>query len=299
VTLDPSTVAILTGASRAAAYAASAVVVGAAIFDGGVLRQVSLLPAAERDAVRASARRLALVAAVALLAAYAARLYIQVIDSYLVAVPTPLMLRQLIFLTRAWGLGMLGQLVTSSILVALFVYLRRSPAPSRLVWIAAPLAAMTVPMTGHALSHGGPGAYVVQSAHVFAGGAWLGTLSVLWLACRRTDGPRLVSVITAFSPVALASAVMIAVAGIATLLVHVGRPSDVLVTRYGQVLVVKMTLFAAAAGVGYVNWRHVTPNLARGGPRSQFTRAAALELTLGIVAILATALLTSLPQPGE
>jgi hypothetical protein len=43
----------------------------------------------------------------------------------------------------------------------------------------------------------------------------------------------------------------------------------------------------------------VTPDLASGGPRNQFTRTAALELTLGVMAILATALLTSLPQPGE
>jgi putative copper export protein len=298
VTLDPSTIAILTGAARAAAYGAAAVVVGAAVFDGGVLRHASLPPAG-CDSIRASARRVGRLAATVLLAAYAARLYIQVIDSYLVAVPTPLMLRQLLFLTRAWGLGVLGQLVSGSVLVSLFFLLRASARPSSLVWIAAPIAALSVPMTGHAVSHGGPGAFIVQGTHVLAVGSWLGTLAVLWLTCRHTDGARLVSVVTAFSPVALASAAMVVVAGIATLFVHVGTPAEVFTTSYGQVLLVKIALFAAAAGVGYVNWRHVTPGLARGGSPSQFTRAAALELTLGIVAVLATALLTSLPQPGE
>jgi putative copper resistance protein D len=304
VTLDPATIAILTGATRAVAYGASALIVGAAVFDGGVLRQATL-PRAEQQAARARARRIGLLAAVALLIACAARLYIQVVDSYLVAVPTPLMLRQLIFLTRAWGLGVLGQLVSGSVLVALFLFVastrfgRSGPGPSRLVWIAAPIAALTIPMTGHAISHGGPGAFVVQATHVLAVGSWLGTLAVLWLSSRHLDGPRLVPILTAFSPVALASAAMVVVAGTATLFVHVGTPYEVFSTSYGQVLLVKIALFAATAGVGYANWRHVTPSLARGGPRRQFTRAAALELALGMVAILATALLTSLPQPRE
>ncbi|MET0215951.1 MAG: hypothetical protein ABW292_23280, partial [Vicinamibacterales bacterium] len=98
MTLDPSTIAILTGATRAVAYAASTLIVGIAVFDAGVLEHASL-PAAERDAARSRARTIGLLAAIALLLSYAARLYIQVIDSYLVAVPTVLMLQQLIFLT--------------------------------------------------------------------------------------------------------------------------------------------------------------------------------------------------------
>ena len=299
MTLDPVTITILTGAMRAAAYGAAALVVGVAVFDGGVLRQSALQPA-ERDAARFRARRIGQLAAVALFLAYAARLYIQVIDSYLVAVPTMLMLQQLIFLTRAWGIGVLGQLIISSALVALLLDVRCSPAPSLLLWIAAPLAALSVPLTGHAASHGGPSGLAVQATHVFAVGSWLGTLAVLWLVCRKAVGTAsLVSIVRAFSPVALASAAMVAVAGTAALFVHVGTPWEIVSTSYGQVLLVKIGLFMATAGVGYVNWRRVTPELARGGPRSHFARAAALEIVLGVMAILATALLTSLPQPGE
>jgi len=299
VTLDPSTIAILTGATRAVAYAASTLIVGVAVFDAGVLEHASL-SAGERDAARSHARMIGLLTAIALLLSYAARLYIQVIDSYLVAVPTVLMLQQLIFLTRAWGLGVLGQLIIGTALVALLVYVRRSTATSAWFWIAAPLAALSVPLTGHAASHGGLAALAVQATHVFAVGSWLGTLAVLWLVCRHTvTAASLVSIINAFSPVALASAAMVALAGTSALFIHVGTPLDLVSTSYGVVLLVKIALFAAAAGVGYMNWRHVTPDLARGGPRSQFTRGAALEISLGVVAVLATALLTSLPQPGE
>ena len=298
MTLEPSTIAILTGATRAVTYAASTLIVGVAVFDAGVLRQASLREA-DRDRARTRARMIGARAAIVLLAAYAARLYIQVIDSYLVAVPTMLMIQQLIFLTRAWGHGLLAQLIISSALIVFFILLRRGNVPTALLWIAAPLSALSVPLTGHAASHGGPTALAVQATHVLAVGSWLGTLAVVWVVCRAIETADLVSVIRAFSPIALASAAMIAIAGTSAFVIHVGTPKDLLTTSYGGVLIVKIALFAAAAGVGYVNWRRVTPDLARGGPRSQFTRTAALELALGVMAILATALLTSLPQPGE
>jgi putative copper resistance protein D len=298
VTLEPSTIAILTGATRAVTYAASTLIVGVAVFDAGVLRQASLR-AADRDVARARARTIGVLAAIVLLAAYAARLYIQVIDSYLVAVPTMLMIQQLIFLTRAWGHGLLGQLIISAALILSFVLLRRGSMPSALLWIVAPLAALSVPLTGHAASHGGATALAVQATHVFAVGSWLGTLAVVWVVCRAIQTAELVSIIRAFSPIALVSAATIAIAGALAFVIHVGTPKDLVTTSYGGVLIVKIALFAGAAGVGYVNWRRVTPDLASGGPRSQFTRTAALELTLGVMAILATALLTSLPQPGE
>jgi len=299
VTLEPSTIAFLTAATRVVAYTASTLIVGVAVFDAAVLGRASLRET-DRDTARSRARTFGQIAAIGLLFAYAARLYIQVIDSYLVAVPTVLMLNQLFFLTRAWGHGVLGQLIISGALVVFFFYVRRGTPPAALLWIAASLAALSVPLTGHAASHGGPAALAVQSAHVFAAGSWLGTLAVLWLVCRNAvDTASLVSIISAFSPVALTSAPAIAVAGIAAFFIHVGAPRALISTGYGAVLLVKIALFVTAAGVGYVNWRHVTPDLARGGSRGQFTRAAALEIALGVMAVLATALLTSLPQPGE
>ena len=66
VTLDPSTVAILTGSARALVYGSAALIVGAAVFDAGVLatrrsRQT------ERDAARSRARQIALAAAAGLM----------------------------------------------------------------------------------------------------------------------------------------------------------------------------------------------------------------------------------------
>jgi len=301
VTLDPAVITVIKSTTRAAVYGAAIVVVGAAIFDAVVLRRAIGWTPGERTAASARARRFGYVAAGVLFLSYIARLYIQVIDSFLVAVPTLDMLRQLTFSTRAWGLGMLAQLVISGSVVGLLSYAKRARTRATVVIpVTAVLAAISIPMTGHAIGHEGAIAVAAQAAHVLAAGGWLGTLAVLWLVCRRLASTAEVeAIIRAFSPVALSSAALLAVAGIASYLLHVGTPSQLFSSRYGVVLLLKIAVFLSAAAVGYVNWRLVTPRLQQSGQRARFTRAAALEIALAAVAVLLTTVLTNMPQPGD
>ena len=65
-------------------------------------------------------------------------------------------------------------------------------------------------------------------------------------------------------------------------------------------LVTKIAVFLAAAGVGYVNWKHLTPRLTEGGQRARFNAGrGARDLPSRLSTILLTAVLTNLPQPGE
>ena len=301
MTLDPAIITAITSTTRAAVYGASALVVGAAVFQAMVLPRAAGMSADERASARTRARTIGYFAAWVLLLSHVARLYIQVVDSFLVAVPTTEMLAQLFFSTRTWGLGILAQILISASLVAVLLATRR--ARGGWPWLMAGtalLAAVSVPLTGHAIGHGGPVAVAAQSTHVFAAGSWLGTLAVLWLTCRRLPSAGgLVAVIRAFSPVALASAAMLAMAGIATYFLHVGNLSHLLSTQYGVVLVLKIAVFMAAAGAGYVNWQHVTPRLELTGQRETFTRSAALEIGLAVVAVLLTTVLTNLEQPED
>jgi putative copper export protein len=300
VTLDPVVITVIKGTARAAVYGASILIVGAAIFDTIVLRRTIGLAAPEGTLARARARHIGYLAACVLCLGYIARLYIQIIDSFLVAVPTLDMLRQLIFSTRAWGLGVLAQLVISGSILGLLTHARRRRTPAPIIVVTAILAAVSIPLTGHAIGHERPVAVAVQAAHVLAAGAWLGTLAVLWLVCRRLGSTGdVAAIVRAFSPVALASAALVATAGAGSYLVHVGVPSQLFSTRYGVVLLLKMTVFLSAAAIGYVNWRLVTPRLQESGQRARFTRAAALEIGLAIVAILLTTVLTNLPQPDD
>jgi putative copper resistance protein D len=79
----------------------------------------------------------------------------------------------------------------------------------------------------------------------------------------------------------------------------VGGFTELLSTSYGLVLLLKVAVFLSAAGIGFVNWRQLTPRLRETGQRERFARAAALEIALATTAILLTTVLTNLPQPGE
>ncbi len=304
MTLDPAVIAAIKTTTRAAVYGASALVVGAAVFQALVLPRATGMSADDRAFARTGARTIGYFAAWVLLLSHLARLYIQVIDSFLVAVPTTEMIGQLFFSTRTWGRGILAQIIISASLVGILLATRR--ARGTLPWWmtgTALLAAVCVPLTGHAIGHAGPVAVAAQSTHVLAVGSWLGTLTVLWLTCRRLPAAAgLAAVVRAFSPVALTSAAVLALAGVATYFLHVsssGNLSHLLSTQYGVVLVLKIAVFLSAAGAGYVNWQHVTPRLERTGGRATFTRSAALEIGLAVMAVLLTTVLTNLEQPED
>ena len=291
----------LQGATRTAVYGATTLVVGAALFDAIVISRAIGLTPLEVASARSRARGIGFVAAIVLLAAYLTRLYLQVVDSFLVAVPSAEMLRQLFFLTRDWGHGMLAQIIISALVFCLLLYARRARSSALgVIAVTAPMAAVSVPLTGHAVAHAGGIAVAAQATHVFAAGGWLGTLSVLWLIGRRMQSTAsLAFIVRAFSPVALTCAGLLGFAGAATYFLHVGGLDQLLTTPYGLVLVTKIAVFLSAAGVGYVNWKHLTPRLTEDGQRERFTQAAALEISLAVVAILLTTVLTNLPQPGE
>ena len=300
MTLDPVVIAVIKSTTRAAVYGASALIVGAALFNVVVLRRASGVDPGERRAIQARVLQIAYCAGWVLLMAYVGRLYVQVIDSYLVFTPTFFMVRQLIFSTRAWGLGMFAQIVIAAGILGLLIFSKRSAGAPVAMAAAGVLSALSVPLTGHAVAHAGAIAVAAQAAHVFGVGGWLGTLTVLWITCRRmlsTDD--LATIVRRFSPLALASASLIAGAGIATFFLHVGGFGELLSSSYGLVLLLKIAVFLSAAGIGYVNWRHLTPRLRETGQRERFARAAALEIALATTAILLTTVLTNLPQPGE
>lgn len=300
MTLDPVVITVIKSTTRAAVYGASALIVGAALFDVVVLRRAPELNPGERRAIETKVLQIAYGAGWVLFLAYVGRLYVQVIDSYLVFTPTLFMVRQLIFSTRAWGLGMFAQIVIAAGVLGLLIISKRKAGAPGATTAAGLLAALSVPLTGHAVAHAGAIAVAAQAAHVFGVGGWLGTLTVLWMTCRRLAATEdLATIIQRFSPLALTSAALIALAGIATFFLHVGGFNELLSTSYGLVLLLKVAVFLSAASIGYVNWRHLTPRLRETGQRERFVRAAALEIALATTAILLTTVLTNLPQPGE
>ncbi|HET6681544.1 MAG TPA: CopD family protein, partial [Gemmatimonadaceae bacterium] len=258
------------------------------------------MPDEYADATRGAAR-LALVASLALLLLYAVRLVEQVAS--LEDPDTPWReLAELLLRHTAWGTGWL--VAVGAILLAAGIWWRAaSRGRTGVVAMLGTLPLASVPaLSGHAV--GDPDvpalAVALDWLHVLGFGFWLGTLLmiVLLVLPRRA---RVLPLIKAFSPMALLSAGVIVLSGVAGAWLHLGAVDALWTSSYGRVLLVKVAVVLLVAGAGGWNWKRVTPRL--GGDMVNDSRmlgaSARLELLLGALVLLATAVLVATPLPGE
>jgi putative copper export protein len=70
-------------------------------------------------------------------------------------------------------------------------------------------------------------------------------------------------------------------------------------TAYGRTLLVKLALLLPVALLGAYNWRRVVPALEAEGGAARLRRTATVELALGALVLLVTAVLVATPTPQE
>jgi len=290
---------------RGVAYAAALVLIGACVF-------AALIPRwrqEEDDDQSLAARstgvmwRTAVTASLVLVVAHLLRAWGQA-NSFLEPDPVTWEAARPILFETAWGRGWSLQLGTAlAACLAAWLAPRRPVVGLALLGTAALAVAATFPLTGHATEHPwgrtlGAGLHTV---HITGGGAWLGALFTMVLAGMRTargdDAADVARMVSAFSPVALAAAGTTVAAGGLLALAYVGTLGDLFGTRYGQVLVVKIVLLAAATALGAWNWRRLTPRLGTLSGTAAMTRSATAELSIGAGIVAVTAVLVSLPAP--
>jgi putative copper export protein len=156
--------------------------------------------------------------------------------------------------------------------------------------------------TGHAAAVEGPLRLLSISGdlfHVLAAGAWLGGLAVIlelerrW---RRTPeageaGSLLPVLVPTFSPVAVGSVGILILTGLFASWLHLPAPASLVTTNYGRILLLKVFLVMLVLGLGGWNWKRLSPGLSSpDGPQSM-RRVASLELALGTLVLLLTAIL--------
>lgn len=212
-----------------------------------------------------------------------------------------------------WGWGWMAQLGAAVVAERAFHRARGSsgsmPAgPARGSWSVATVAAVVMAATPSLASHAAaaprlaPVAILADMLHVLCAGAWMGGLGLLLLAgvpaVQRTSAHRLdaaAGLVRAFSPVALASATILAVTGTFAAWLHIGTFGGLWATSYGRMLLVKLGVLGAVGALGFINWRFVVPQLeSRAGVR-WFERSGAAELGFGAVVVVVTAILVALP----
>lgn len=141
-----------------------------------------------------------------------------------------------------------------------------------------------------------------DALHVLAASAWLGTL--FWLAAAGLGAPlrdgtrraeHVAALVGAFSPVALLSAAVVALTGVVTAWQRLDRVADLWTTPYGQVLFRKLVLVGVVALIGAYNWRRVRPALGTDAATGRLRRSMWTELCVGLLVLLATAVLVATP----
>lgn len=140
----------------------------------------------------------------------------------------------------------------------------------RLVATTGALVAASSPAwVGHSRSHG-PGLLVLPAdvLHLMAGAVWLGGLVGLGLvlgSLRRRERDA-ATVLSRFSAIAAAVLALVTLTGVIAAWRILGSWSALVHTAYGQVLLVKVAVVAAAAGVaGFNRWRLLPRVVAEGG----------------------------------
>jgi copper transport protein len=139
-----------------------------------------------------------------------------------------------------------------------------------------------------------------DALHILGAAGWLGSL--LWVVVAAV-GPgrsasRVASLVHAFSPAALAFAAIVAITGVVSAWLRLGALSALWGSGYGQVLLVKLALIVLLTFVGFHNWRRVRPTLGTNEASVRLERSAKLELGVGLLIILVTAVLVATPTPG-
>jgi putative copper export protein len=300
-------------AARWGWYLAAFLILGAGSYAPFLIRIRTGVDATHPELATDLARRAARIgagAATALLLLTTLRLYLQTRTLLDPGEPVSADLLRATLATR-WGHGW-----TRQALMALLAGLAFLPASrgSRPGWMVAAAASgglgLTAGMTGHSVTErAGAGGFLLDAAHIWAGGLWLGSLAVLLIAgfgaCRGVEAgerPLLLRALVAdfsrrallFGPLAMGLGVWLAVRYLGW-----GWPLHLTGSGYGIALAVKLAALAAVAAMGVWNWRVVRPALARPGGEARLRRSARLELMFGALLLAATAVLVALPFPGE
>jgi putative copper export protein len=308
--VNTDTAALIGAAARWLGFAATLIVLGAAGYRFGVLRAMRRA-AIDLPGADSAAATTGLAGAIALLVVALPRLYGQALGFVDPGEPITRDLIATILGQTAWGRGWTTQVVAAGLATTGFVAARGLPRAGWMMAVAgASAVALAAPLTGHALAaeRAGRWGYPLDVLHVLGAGVWLGTLAVMTVAgfgaARRLETDhrdrRIADQVRAFSPIALAGAGTVALAGLALAYRYLdGSLAALWTSSYGRTLFRKLVLLALVMAVGAWNWRVVTPRLGQPDGTARIRRSSLVELLLGTILLAITAVLVSTPMPGE
>jgi copper transport protein len=287
-------------------YLSAMLVIGSCAFVLLIATRVSHLSGSylEPSTVVPSTRLLARWAAVILAIAMIARLLAQ---GFMLGEGESLVIEPLLA-TTLWGWGWLvgaaGTLVVAGGLI--FGHGRR--AAWHVATVGTIAVALSFSLTGHATSASSPVLHVMLDCiHAMAAGGWLGTLLVVTTIGLRTvlmlpaerRGRAASELINAFSTFALLCGATLVLTGVLAAWSHLPTVPALWQTQYGQALFRKLVVISLMALVGAFNWRVIRPRLSNPDTISLLRKSAAVELAIGVVVVILTAILVGTSPPDS
>ena len=185
------------------------------------------------------------------------------------------------------------------LLIAVLPLLWREGIAIPIVLAGAALAVQ--PLLGHAGAMGGSAGtqlIVSEALHLLAAGAWLGGLLPLFLAVGRLPHEAATATCHGFTPIGLASVLLLAGTAVVQIAALMGGLSGLLGTGYGHVALVKLGVFVVLLMLAAANRFVLTDRLAAAAGARQLMRfSIAAEMVLGALVVIIAAYLASL-TPG-
>lgn len=213
-----------------------------------------------------------------------------------------------LLLGTAWGWGWLLQVAAAVAGIGVFEAIRRRPAGGwRIAAVLALILAVTPALSGHAVAV--PSltglAVAVDSVHVLAVSAWLGTLlfvvGVGMPEAIRADPATSITAIAGmvriFSPAALVLAGVAAGTGVVSATFQMTALSDLWLSEYGRMLLLKLAAVLLVVAAGAYNWLRLKPRLSNADDPVTLRTSGALELGAAALVLLLTAILVATPTP--
>ena len=140
---------------------------------------------------------------------------------------------------------------------------------------------------------------VLVTAHLLGLAFWIGAFAPLHRLAGHADPVRAGTAAAEFGRRALWVVPVLAVAGVALLVLLVGNPLDAVETTWGRLLAVKLAVFVLLLCLAAFNRLRLTPALLAGdaGARVRLRRSIGLEFAAVLVILAVTAVLTTVASP--
>ena len=211
-----------------------------------------------------------------------------------------------------WGHGWIAQMIGIAIVGFGFHRAKRASdvgSAAHQGWVLATvgviLLAFTPAFAGHAASAPTllPLTIFADGLHVAGAGGWLGSLLMVLVAGipaalalpEGERGPMVAELVNAFSPTALMFAGLVGATGVFAAWVHLGSIPAIWQSQYGKTLLVKLAVLSIVALTGAYNWLRVKPTLGQVEGAARVRRSASVELVVGLLVLLVTAILVATP----